>query len=534
MRYGHPAAGADSRFAEPVPDMVKQFVVYFYRHIRERNVREIHTMYDTSFAKLSERFYKTSSWPPVDAVADLVDQDHVFCLLYKEMYFRHLYAVAQPSLEQRAESWDNYCSLFNVVLHGNVNMQLPNAWLWDMVDEFIYQFQSFAQYRGRLQNKAPEELQMLRKCASAGVWDVLSVLNYLQALIDKSGVVKELSTEGGAQRFNETEGYEQHSSNVLPMVGYFSLVGLLRVHSLFGDYHGALKALAPINPFVTKHLFTPKIAGCNITLYYYGGFCYLMQRRYLDAAKAFNLVLSYIARVKQYHARSAQYDQILKKNEQIYALLAITTALCPAANNLLDENILNALQEKSADKISKMKNGSENAFEDLFSYACPKFVTAAPPSLDNPNINTNQEAYRLQLRCFLGLIHEQRHLPTLKQFLKLYTSISLPKLASLMELDEATVRGQLLVLKAASFCKTWSGTGDATEGTVHAAADVDFYIDINEAGTELVHVSDTKVVRRQGEFLARHISKFADIVRDLNTPELPNVPLAPAPMTATY
>lgn len=40
-------------------------------------------MYDVSFAKLSERFFKTSTWPPVHMIADLVDGDHVFCLLYK-------------------------------------------------------------------------------------------------------------------------------------------------------------------------------------------------------------------------------------------------------------------------------------------------------------------------------------------------------------------------------------------------------------------------------------------------------------------
>lgn len=58
-----------------------------------------------------------------------------------------------------------------------------------------------------------------------------------------------------------------------------------------------------------------------------------------------------------------------------------------------------------------------------------------------------QEAYRLQLRCFLGLVQEQRHLPSLKQLLKLYTAISLPKLASLMDLDEPTLRSQLILLK---------------------------------------------------------------------------------------
>ena len=51
-------------------------------------------------------------------------------------------------------------------------------------------------------------------------------------------------------------------------------------------------------------------------------------------------------RVKQYHSRSAQYEQILKKNEQMYALTAITLALCPAAQRELDETVMNTLKDK--------------------------------------------------------------------------------------------------------------------------------------------------------------------------------------------
>ena len=58
-----------------------------------------------------------------------------------------------------------------------------------------YQFQSFAQYRGKLAMKSPQELTTLR--ASDDVWSVLGVLNYLQALVDKSGIVAELSSPGG-------------------------------------------------------------------------------------------------------------------------------------------------------------------------------------------------------------------------------------------------------------------------------------------------------------------------------------------------
>ena len=38
-------------------------------------------------------------------------------------------------------------------------------------------------------------------------------------------------------------------------------------------------------------------------------------------------------------------------------------------------------------------------------------------------------------------------MPVLKQFLKLYTTISLPKLAALMDTDEAAVKEQLKILE---------------------------------------------------------------------------------------
>ena len=40
--------------------------------------------------------------------------------------------------------------------------------------------------------------------------------------------------------------------------------------------------------------------------------------------------------------------------------------------------------------MQKMTRGGESAYEELFQYACPKFITPAPPSLDAPSMNTNQ------------------------------------------------------------------------------------------------------------------------------------------------
>jgi translation initiation factor 3 subunit L len=59
------------------------------------------------------------------------------------------------------------------------------------------------------------------------VWNVADVLNVLQALVDRSKIVKELEADGGA-RLVACDGYIPNQSNVLRMLGYFSLIGLCR------------------------------------------------------------------------------------------------------------------------------------------------------------------------------------------------------------------------------------------------------------------------------------------------------------------
>lgn len=51
-------------------------------------------------------------------------------------------------------------------------------------------------------------------------------------------------------------------------------------------------------------------------------------------------------------------------------------------------------------------------------------------------------------------------------------------------------------------------------GSFVSASDIDFYLDVDPAtGTEMVIVSDTVHTRHHAEYLARHITKFEEIVR---------------------
>ena len=81
------------------------------------------------------------------------------------------------------------------------------------------------------------------------------------------------------------------------MLGYFSLVGLLRLHSLLGDYYQAIKVLERIE-LNKKSSLQSRVPGCQITMFYYVGFAYMMMRRYNDAIRTFSNILLYIQRTK--------------------------------------------------------------------------------------------------------------------------------------------------------------------------------------------------------------------------------------------
>jgi len=94
------------------------------------------------------------------------------------------------------------------------------------------------------------------------------------------------------------------------MLGYFSIIGLLRVHVLLGDFTLALKVMENVG-LSQKAPFTAPTA-VHVSTAYHAGICYFMLRRIPDAARVFTGVLNWVMRARQYHTRSYQYDQVRK------------------------------------------------------------------------------------------------------------------------------------------------------------------------------------------------------------------------------
>ncbi|EIE77654.1 hypothetical protein G6F46_004206 [Rhizopus delemar] len=478
-----------------IPDPVKNFIHQFYRSVMDNNIYELHIIYDTSFNKLTEKYYRKQPWPEAEVVAPLVNDDQIFLTLYRELYYRHIYSFLTPTLEHRFRSYENYCDLFNYILNSNgpVSLELPNQWLWDITDEFIYHFQSFCNFRDRMK-KTEQEIKLLEE--NPQMWSCYSVLNVLYSFIQKSRINEQLLVSKNGGDMMEAAG-EYGSRPLYKMLGYFSIVGLLRVHCLLGDYTLALKMME--NVILNKKAMFARVTACHVTTYYYVGCAYMMLRRYADAIKAFSTILSFIHKTKQYHSSSYQFDQIIKKGDQMYSLLAICIALCPTR---LDENIHSQLREKHGEQLYKMQKGEDalQIYADLFQFACPKFVSPTGKGSD---------PHRQQVKVFMADIKNQINLPILRSFMKLYTSMGIEKLAKFLEVDSEELRTQLLIFKQRSRQYKWT-SGNLLEGEYLPTSDLDFCLK-----QDVVHISESKVARRYGDWFLRNINRCEDILANL-------------------
>jgi len=157
-------------------------------------------------------------------------------------------------------------------------------------------------------------------------------------------------------------------------LGYFSLIGLLRVHVLLGDFTLALKVMdnAGLGLCVGEKVPFTAPTAAHVSTAYHAGVCYLMLRRFTDAARVFTGCLNWVMRARQYHTRSYQYDQVSTRNnvlrawagstmkqinktaDRMYALLALCQTLAPTR---LDDNVVNIVRERYGEQMSRMGRG---------------------------------------------------------------------------------------------------------------------------------------------------------------------------------
>lgn len=269
--------------------VVHAYVATFFNAMINNRVPEVRQCYNKQWNEITSMYFQESEWPSSKEIAPFCEENEVFLLCYNELCFRHIFVHGSPYLTHRFESWTNYRKLFDVFLDGAAtdSLVLPLEWLNDMIDEFVYQFQDFHQYRLEMSGKSDEEKQILAQ--NQNVWKVGTVLGYLTSFVERSGIAKGERSLGDFEGTTSSMG----SAGTLPVLkalGYFCIIGLCRVQTLLADYRFAVKVLEPINIDDRRALFT-QVTACHVTLFYSLGFSYLMMHRYADALEIFSQIL---------------------------------------------------------------------------------------------------------------------------------------------------------------------------------------------------------------------------------------------------
>lgn len=526
------------------PDSVKDFVFDLHDASRRSLIpSEQQALYSGTFREVTAKYFPNVAWPSPDQISGECDGDPLFLALYDELTLRHLQqSVKRPSVRDRVEGWRAYRELFDLLVaeasladDGGAQREtlyLVPEWCFDILHEFLYQFQGFCQFRTSTYTAAakvaddpdddPKEhvldaINVLTENKDA--WAIEKVMYYLNELVA-------LGTRPG-------------SSATYRFLAYFSSVTLSRLECLLGDYTASIKALDVIydpsaEPVaVGEEMRTPEelVGGvflARLSLAYHAGISFLMLRRHKDSAR----VLGGICLHMQRGLRTGQlrkirgYEQFNKLYDRMIALLAIITHVCPAP--VLDDSVAAAVSDKHAGSLSKVESGEEG-YEDMFIYACPKFVSAAVPDYAAalrpgcPPVPFGHDAYKLQVQHFISEMAAHASLRKMRSYMTLYTSIGVDKLASFNDATPEDFVSLLLRSKhrmrqlergpAPSDAKgggPWSG-----RDVVGTAMDIHYSV---SAG--VIHVDEAEKTRRFETFFMKQIQNNDDILRQLEKIEV--------------
>lgn len=195
------------------------------------------------------------------------------------------------------------------------------------------------------------------------------------------------------------------------------------------------------------------------------------------------------------------------------------------------------------------------AFEELFLYACPKFIHANSPPYDDPVAlsqlitpqspsseppvdelpNGYSDPAQRHLRLFLSDVSAQAPVPTLRSFLKLYTSLGSKKLANFLDADEEEMVQEMMVMKqfSRSISRVGGEKGGLLEGQTISTSDMNFVIDqvrqvrlcgqtiLTDILQNMVHIAESTVGRRYAGWFIKNTERTQRIFEDLKNTPLP-------------
>ena len=374
--------------------------------------------------------------PSFYTVQHYLASDPVNIVLYKELYYRLLYQQKEISMNARVEAWMNYREYIQLVKKKKLSFPLPLKWIWDILEEFVYQTQSFCHFRLR----EGESLGLRLNQPSPEVGNVIETIQSFEDLATESNVrvslqnLKEVETQGADENVCNIAPHEGDPSRVLWWSGVYALFLLVRLRVQLGDYHTALQTLegTPLLRRIDATDSLLQIPNARLTFYYHTGFSCLMLRRYADA----HFLLSRAVRWgKIYQYLSDPLQSLAALRRQSIAALSIVLMLYSMKP---DETLQDVIRE-STEELAAMTY-DETAFKAVFMKACPKYITPLHAEENEDSVYHYSPFVLMENHCMILFreVQQQSWLPELRSYLTMYDKINLEDLHNLHTTGEGS------------------------------------------------------------------------------------------------
>jgi translation initiation factor 3 subunit L len=414
-------------------EVTSEFLGQFNSDYKNGNIENLNFMTDYAFHKLSEDIFKEKVWPKAEGLEESLKLHDNVKLLYKELCNRHIFSRLQNThtdVEVRCESWTNYLELFKVLIPEQGSdlhrLELPCKWIWEILDESIYQFQNFCIYASKLKKDdlAYKEL-LLRK----DVPNFKELEGALKGLLSKSQIL-----DASGNILIEAKPKTRH------YVGYYVYLALIKLYVSFGFFPEAYALVQKCSlEYISNYL---KRSWCSlVTFFYYSGLTYIVNNDFLKGTKILEKCCSFFFRYKHFLSKSMQIDKYSRLVDRATLLLTIFLSFNKIET---EDTIMRAVTEKHHEKYIKLLKYDQSTFEETFGAGCCKIVK---PLLNLSDLagyaGQDLDLVPSMIQKLLLQLNKYRILNGVESILLIYSKLSIVKLAKILNLEAKDIENYL-------------------------------------------------------------------------------------------